>query len=175
MSSGFITNMLNPNPDTGIDFVLNVETTFLVDVPVTTQAMITPSFATTLPPQQTHVPTTTNVLTPALQDLPNFGSNLYNALVEAYETDKDILDTYGDIVAYKRCRDDHDNDEEPSAGSNRGSKRKRAGKELESTSAPKEKTSTTTVKSTKGSKSHNQSVFQSAQAEEPMHTANDFE
>ncbi|GKC26291.1 hypothetical protein Tco_1033585 [Tanacetum coccineum] len=66
--------MLNPNPDIGIDSILNVETTFLVDVPVTTQAMITPSFATTLPPQQTPVPTTTNVPIPALQDLPNFGS-----------------------------------------------------------------------------------------------------
>ncbi|GKC53014.1 hypothetical protein Tco_1075759, partial [Tanacetum coccineum] len=32
-----------------------------------------------------------------------------------------------------------DEDEEPSAGSNQGSKRRRAGKEPESTSAPKEK------------------------------------
>ncbi|GKC26292.1 hypothetical protein Tco_1033586 [Tanacetum coccineum] len=101
--------------------------------------------------------------------------NLYNALVEAYETDKDILDTYGDIVTYKRRQDDHDDDEEPSAGSNWGSKRRRAGKEPESTSAPKEKTSTTTGKSTKGSKSHHQSAGQSDQVEEPMHTADDIE
>ncbi|GKD45865.1 hypothetical protein Tco_1270510 [Tanacetum coccineum] len=44
--------------------------------------------------------------------------NLYNALVEAYEADKDILDTYGDTDAYKRRQDDHDDDEEPFAGSN---------------------------------------------------------
>ncbi|GJZ23826.1 hypothetical protein Tco_0561285 [Tanacetum coccineum] len=50
VSFGFISNMFNPNPDTGIDFVLNVETTFLVDVPVTTQAKIPPTSATTLPP-----------------------------------------------------------------------------------------------------------------------------
>ncbi|GJS35219.1 hypothetical protein Tco_0533601 [Tanacetum coccineum] len=37
MSSVFITNMLIPNPDTGIDSVLNVETTSLVDVPQTNQ------------------------------------------------------------------------------------------------------------------------------------------
>nr|GEZ43237.1 hypothetical protein [Tanacetum cinerariifolium] len=64
--------------------------------------------------------------------------NLYKALVEAYESDKIILDTYRDIVTLKRCRDDDaDKDEEPSAGSDRGSKRRREGKEPESTSAPK--------------------------------------
>ncbi|GJR83825.1 hypothetical protein Tco_0154610 [Tanacetum coccineum] len=68
-----------------------------------------------------------------------------------------------------------DKDEEPSAGSNRGSKRRRAGKEPESTSAPKEKTSKTTGKSTKGSKSHQKSADESAQAEEPMQTAKDLE
>ncbi|GJR20471.1 hypothetical protein Tco_0968998 [Tanacetum coccineum] len=64
-----------------------------------------------------------------------------------------------------------DENKEPFAGSNRGSKRRRAGKEPESTSAPKEKTSKTTGKSTEGSKSHHKS----AQAEEPMHTAEDLE
>nr|GEV31587.1 hypothetical protein [Tanacetum cinerariifolium] len=62
--------------------------------------------------------------------------NLYKALVEAYESDKIILDTYGDTVTLKRHRDDDaDKDEEPSAGPDRGSKRHREGKELESTSA----------------------------------------
>nr|GEX69101.1 hypothetical protein [Tanacetum cinerariifolium] len=61
--------------------------------------------------------------------------NLYKALVDAYECDKFILDTYGDIVTLKRRRDDADKDEEPFAGSDRGSKRRREGKELESTSA----------------------------------------
>nr|GEZ66715.1 hypothetical protein [Tanacetum cinerariifolium] len=79
--------------------------------------------------------------------------NLYKALVEAYKSDKIILDTYGDTVTLKRRRDDDANkDEEPSAGSDRGSKRRREGKELESTSAPKEKATRTTGKSTQGSK-----------------------
>nr|GEX91004.1 hypothetical protein [Tanacetum cinerariifolium] len=52
--------------------------------------------------------------------------NLYKALVKAYESDKIILDTYEDIVTMKRRRDDDaDKDEEPSAGSDRGSKRQR--------------------------------------------------
>ncbi|GKC22108.1 hypothetical protein Tco_1024258 [Tanacetum coccineum] len=101
--------------------------------------------------------------------------NLYKALVDAYESDKLILDTYGDTVSFKRRRDDEDKDEEPSAGSNRGSKRRRAGKEPESTSAPKEKTSKTIGKSTKGSKSHHESVDKSAQVEEPMHTTKELE
>nr|GEV08912.1 hypothetical protein [Tanacetum cinerariifolium] len=101
--------------------------------------------------------------------------NLYKALVDAYESNKLILDTYGDTITFKRRRDDEDNDEEPSAGSNHGSKRRRAGKEPESTSAPKEKTSKTTVKSTEGSKSHHMSANESVQAEEPMHTAKDLE
>nr|GEV16391.1 ribonuclease H-like domain-containing protein [Tanacetum cinerariifolium] len=47
-------------------------------------------------------------------------------------------------------RDDADKDEEPSAGSDRGSKRRREGKKPESTSAPKEKATKTTGKSTQG-------------------------
>nr|GEW79630.1 hypothetical protein [Tanacetum cinerariifolium] len=66
--------------------------------------------------------------------------NLYKALVEAYESDKIILDTYGETVMLKRRHDDNaDKDEEHSAGSGRGSKRRKEGKELESASAPKEK------------------------------------
>nr|GEY99081.1 hypothetical protein [Tanacetum cinerariifolium] len=44
--------------------------------------------------------------------------NLYKALVDAYECDKLILDTYRDKFTLKRCQDDKDKDEEPSAGSN---------------------------------------------------------
>ncbi|GKA21002.1 hypothetical protein Tco_0700991 [Tanacetum coccineum] len=96
-------------------------------------------------------------------------------MVEAYESDKLILDTYGDTVLFKRRRDDEDKDEEPSAGSNWGSKRRRAGKEPESTSTPKEKTPKSTGKSTEGSKSLRKSAGESAHAEEPIHTAKDLE
>nr|GEY99719.1 hypothetical protein [Tanacetum cinerariifolium] len=101
--------------------------------------------------------------------------NLYKAFFDAYKSDKLILDTYGDMVTFKRRRDDKDKDEEPSAGSKRGSKRRRAGKEPDSTSAPKEKPSKTTGKSTKGSKSHHKSAGESTQAEEPMYTTKDLE
>ncbi|GJU98332.1 hypothetical protein Tco_1327603 [Tanacetum coccineum] len=75
---------------------------------------------------------------------------LYKALVDAYETNKDILETYGDT-------------------------RRRARKEPESTSAPKEKTSKLTGKSKEGSKSHQKSTGKSAQAKEPIHADEDLE
>ncbi|GJS03693.1 hypothetical protein Tco_0320201 [Tanacetum coccineum] len=292
VSSDFISNMLNPNPDTGINSILNLntESTSLVDVPITTNVEIPPSSVTTLPQppipliqplQQTPVPTPTIVPSTSLQNLPTFGSlfkfedrvkaleddfsefkqtnlfakavsstpgivdtylankmnevvkeavqlqiekllneqlkaevltrssneaktsyvvaanlselelkkilidkmennksiersvqhkTLYKALVDAYETNKVILKTYGDTVTLKRRRDDEDEDEEPSTGSNRGSKRRRVGKKPDSTSAPKEKTSKSTSKSKEGSKSHQKSTDKSAQVEEPIHT-----
>ncbi|GKB87922.1 hypothetical protein Tco_0960194 [Tanacetum coccineum] len=305
VSSGFVSNMLNPSPDTGIDsiFNLNTESTSLVDVPVTTIADPPLLSATILPPpptplithlQQTPVPTPATVPSSSLQDLPNFGSlfgfdhrlktletnfsefkqtNQFAAadssipgIVDAYlankmhkavktavqlesdkirdeaqaenadfinklddnikkiikdqvkeqvkaqvskilpkiektvneqleaevltcssnesktshvvaanlselELKKILIDKMENTVSFKRCRDDEDKDEEPSAGSKRGSKRRRARKEPESTSAPKEKTSKTTGKSTEGSKSHHKS----AQVEEAMHIAEDLE
>ncbi|GKG44800.1 hypothetical protein Tco_0486238 [Tanacetum coccineum] len=75
-------------------------------------------------------------------------NNLYKALVDAYEADKALLETYDDIVTIKRRQDNVDDDQEPSTRIDRGSKRKRAGKEPESSSTPREKTSTTTGKST---------------------------
>nr|GEZ08195.1 hypothetical protein [Tanacetum cinerariifolium] len=54
--------------------------------------------------------------------------NLYKALVDAYEADKIILDSYGETVYLKRRRDDDDDqDEGPSTRSDRGSKRQREG------------------------------------------------
>nr|GEY39143.1 hypothetical protein [Tanacetum cinerariifolium] len=105
----------------------------------------------------------------------NEQKNLYKALVDAYKCDKLILDTYGDTVTLKRRRDDEDKDEEPSAGSNWGSKRRRAGKEPESTSAPKKMTSKTSGKSTEGFKSHHNTASESAPAKEIMQTTQDLE
>nr|GEV45503.1 hypothetical protein [Tanacetum cinerariifolium] len=79
--------------------------------------------------------------------------NLYKALVEAYEADKIILDTYGETVTLKRRRDDEsDKDEGPFAGSDRGSKRRR-----------------------EGSKSRQASASESAFAEEPVQTTSQIE
>nr|GEX04090.1 hypothetical protein [Tanacetum cinerariifolium] len=95
--------------------------------------------------------------------------------LELKKTLIDKMESNKYTATFKRRRDDKDKGEEPSAGSNWRSKRRRAGKEPESTSTPKEKTSKSTGKSTEGSKSHNKSASESAQAEEQMYTAKDFE
>nr|GFB82666.1 hypothetical protein [Tanacetum cinerariifolium] len=52
--------------------------------------------------------------------------NLYKALVNEYKSDKIILDTYEDTVTLKRRHDDDaDKDEEPFAGLDRTSKRRK--------------------------------------------------
>ncbi|GKB65570.1 hypothetical protein Tco_0921756 [Tanacetum coccineum] len=80
-------------------------------------------------------------------------NNLYNALVEAYNTKKDIISTYGDVVTISRGHGDEDKDEEPFAGSNRGIKRRRSSKETESTNEPTHKESRTTSSSRGASRS----------------------
>nr|GEY09866.1 hypothetical protein [Tanacetum cinerariifolium] len=102
--------------------------------------------------------------------------NLYKALVDAYESDKIILDTYGETVTLKRQRDDDaDKDEQPSAGPDRGSKRRREGKEPESASAPTETATRSACRSTQGSRSRQSSASESALAEEPMQTTSQME
>ncbi|GKD35720.1 hypothetical protein Tco_1251229 [Tanacetum coccineum] len=99
---------------------------------------------------------------------------LYKALVDRYEADKILLDTYGDTVTIKRPRDGADDDQEPSAGTDRGSKRRRSGKEPASTSAPSETTTRTAGKTTStGSKTQTaapefETGVQDEQAEEEV-------
>nr|GEY41754.1 hypothetical protein [Tanacetum cinerariifolium] len=65
-----------------------------------------------------------------------------------------------------RGRDDQDKDEDPSDGSNRGSKRRRSGKETESSKEPTHKESKSTCFSKGASKSQPKSSGKSAYAEE---------
>nr|GEV65668.1 hypothetical protein [Tanacetum cinerariifolium] len=96
-------------------------------------------------------------------------SNLYKALVDAYESDKIILDTYRETVTLKRRHDDdEDKDEEPSAGPDRGSKKHIEGKEPESASTPSKTATKSAGRSTTGSKSRQASASESAFAEEPL-------
>nr|GEZ30871.1 hypothetical protein [Tanacetum cinerariifolium] len=75
----------------------------------------------------------------------------------------------------KRRDDDADKDEEPSAGPDRGSKRRGEGKEPESASAPTETAIRRAARSTQGSRSRQASASESALAEEPMQTTSQME
>nr|GEX66805.1 hypothetical protein [Tanacetum cinerariifolium] len=106
----------------------------------------------------------------------NEQKNLYKALVDAYESNKIILDTYGETVTLKRRRnDDEDKDEEPFDGPDRGSKRRKEGKEPESASAPSEIATKSIGRSTTGSRSRQASTSESAFTEEPVQTTSQIE
>nr|GFA97295.1 hypothetical protein [Tanacetum cinerariifolium] len=97
--------------------------------------------------------------------------NLYKALVDAYEADKTILESYGDTVILKRRCGDDDDQEGPSAGSDWGSKRQREGREPESASTPSQPVTKSASRSTTGTQSRQMLASESAFAEEPVQTA----
>ncbi|GKB51188.1 hypothetical protein Tco_0901941 [Tanacetum coccineum] len=76
---------------------------------------------------------------------------LYDALVKSYKLDKDLFDSYGNTYSLKRDRDDKDKDEDPSAGSDRGLKKRKTSKDAEPTKGPNTKESKSS--SSKGTKS----------------------
>nr|GEW80572.1 hypothetical protein [Tanacetum cinerariifolium] len=119
----------------------------------------------------------TNSFAEAVSNIPNEQRNLYKALVDAYEADKTILDSYGETVILKRKRDDDDDDQDegPFAGSDRGSKRRIEDKEPESASAPLETATMSTCRSTTGSKSRQVSASESAFIEEPVQTTSQMD
>nr|GEZ96876.1 hypothetical protein [Tanacetum cinerariifolium] len=96
--------------------------------------------------------------------------NLYNALVDSYNSDKDIITSYGDVVLLKIGRDDQDKDEDPFAGSDRRTKIRKSSKDAESSkySRYKEKKSSSTSKD--ASQSQHKSSEKCVHAEEPSHT-----
>ncbi|GJT68377.1 hypothetical protein Tco_1019857 [Tanacetum coccineum] len=102
-------------------------------------------------------------------------SHAVAANLSELELKKILIDKMEANNSINRPRDGADDDQEPSAGTDRGSKRRRSGKEPESTSAPREKTTTTAGKTTTGSKTHKQSASQSAPVEETMQSTDVFE
>ncbi|GJV01508.1 hypothetical protein Tco_1335077 [Tanacetum coccineum] len=105
-------------------------------------------------------------------DKADYKKKLYDALVESYNTDKDLFDSYGEVFSLKRSRDE-DKDRDPSAGSDRGKKRRKSSKDADSSrdSRSKEKKSSSTSKDV--SQSQHKSSGKSAHAEEPSHTVED--
>ncbi|GJS75799.1 hypothetical protein Tco_0725680 [Tanacetum coccineum] len=77
------------------------------------------------------------------------------ASLSEFEMKKILIDKMETNKSIDRGRDDQDKDEDPSVGSNRGSKRRRSGKEAESSKEPTHKES----KSTSSSKEHSHQEF----------------
>ncbi|GKE25510.1 hypothetical protein Tco_1440894 [Tanacetum coccineum] len=100
--------------------------------------------------------------------------NLYRALLKEYNSDKDLLSSYGEVVTLKRGRDAQDKDEEPSAGSNRRLKQQRSSKE-ESSKEETQKESKSTSASKGTTRSPPKSSCKSVQEEEHDPRVDDLE
>nr|GEZ31589.1 hypothetical protein [Tanacetum cinerariifolium] len=187
--SSFVTSMLNPTNDVGVESIFTTASSSITTNPfadaVSAILGIVHQFMTQ---QMTEaVREAVQIQTDRLQDslqrendefLRNIDENMKKiikgqvknqALVEAYEADKAILDTYGDSTILKRRRED-DDQEGPSAGLNRGSKRQKEGGEHATASNPSETATEGSGRSTTGSQSRQQSASESAFAEEPVQT-----
>ncbi|GKF00796.1 hypothetical protein Tco_0027719, partial [Tanacetum coccineum] len=69
----------------------------------------------------------------------DYKRELYDALVKSYNTDKDLFDIYGNVFTLKKGQDEKDKDQDPSVGSDRGTKRRKSSKEAESPKDPRSK------------------------------------
>nr|GEX76081.1 hypothetical protein [Tanacetum cinerariifolium] len=103
----------------------------------------------------------------------DYKRKLYDALVESYNTNKDLFNTYGEVFTLKMSRDDKDKDQDLSARSDRGTKRRKSSKEAESQNDSRSKEGKSSSSSKDTSCSHHKSSGKSAHAEEPSHTVDD--
>nr|GEV27436.1 hypothetical protein [Tanacetum cinerariifolium] len=159
VSSKFVTSMLNPTSDAGMESIFATASSPVAPLQTSTTRMTPSTIATITIISHEPIPPT-RIPSDVLQNLTTFNSVFRfedrlksleanfleyiqtNSFAEAvsnilaYEADKIIIDTYEERVIQKRRRDDDDDQGEgPSAGSDRGSKRQREGKEPESASA----------------------------------------
>nr|GFA58574.1 hypothetical protein [Tanacetum cinerariifolium] len=191
--SSFVTIMLNPTSDVGVELIFMTASSPIVSLQTPTPIMtrIEESVNATLEAEvltrSSHSSRTSYAIAAYLSEMElkkiliekmegnksiqrsDEQRNLYKALVEAYDADKAILDTYGDSTILKRRRED-DDQEGPSAGSNRGSKRQKEGGEHASASTPSEKATEGVGRSTTGFQSRQMSASESAFAKEPVQT-----
>nr|GFB45521.1 hypothetical protein [Tanacetum cinerariifolium] len=171
----FVTSLLNPIIDLGMESICTTGSSSVTPIPSPKSTMTPFIITTTTTASQPPIPPTP-IPSDILQTLPTFASrsdeqrNLYKALVEAYNADKTILDSYGESAILKRRREDDDDQEGPSIGSDRGSKRRREGGAHASASTPSEPATTSVGRSTTGTQSRNMSASDFAFAEEPVQT-----
>ncbi|GJZ53631.1 hypothetical protein Tco_0608516 [Tanacetum coccineum] len=105
-------------------------------------------------------------------DKADYKKKLYDALVESYNTEKDLFDSYGEVFSLKRSRD-KDKDRDLFAGSDRGKKRRKSSKDTESSRDSRSKEKKSSITSKEASQSQHKSSSKSVHAEEPSHTGED--
>ncbi|GJT69165.1 hypothetical protein Tco_1028451 [Tanacetum coccineum] len=71
----------------------------------------------------------------------SFTKNLYDALIQSYQLNKDLFDSYGKAYSLKRSHEDKDKDEDPSVGPDQRLKKKKTSKDAEPSRGSKSKES----------------------------------
>ncbi|GJT96591.1 reverse transcriptase domain-containing protein [Tanacetum coccineum] len=89
----------------------------------------------------------------------------YDGLIKSYDLNKSLLSTYCNVYSLKQDQNHKDKDGDPSAGSDRGLKKRKTKKDAEPTKGPKAKESK--YGSSKGTKYQPKSSGKSVQSEEP--------
>nr|GEW38834.1 hypothetical protein [Tanacetum cinerariifolium] len=97
----------------------------------------------------------------------------YDGLIKSYDLDKSIFSTYDKVYSLKRSQKEKDKDEDPSAGSDRGLKKRMTRKDAKSTLGLK--TKELASGSSKGAKSQSKSFRKSVQSEELEFKVVDFD
>nr|GEW98459.1 hypothetical protein [Tanacetum cinerariifolium] len=154
VSSQFVTSMLNPTLDVGMESIF--ETTSQMGAQTPTSRM------------NEGVQVAVQLQSDKLREEAQKETDEFLKTID--ENMQNIIKEQVKEQVKRRRDDDADKDEEPSAGPDRGSKRRREGKEHESASAPTETATRSANRSTQGTRSRQTSVSESATAEEPMQT-----
>nr|GFB76010.1 hypothetical protein [Tanacetum cinerariifolium]GFB76922.1 hypothetical protein [Tanacetum cinerariifolium] len=172
----------------GVESIFTTASSPIVSLQTPTPIMTPSTIATITTSSDAPIPPTT-IPSIILENLPTFNSvfrfdkrlrslettfseyRQTNPFVDAVSAipDKTILDTYGESTILKRRQED-DDQEGPSAGSDRGCKRRREGGEHASSSTPSETATGSAGRSTTGSHSRQLSASESVFAEEPVQT-----
>nr|GFA23321.1 hypothetical protein [Tanacetum cinerariifolium] len=199
LTSSFVTSLLNSIIDPGMESIFTTGSSSVTPIP-SPKSIMTPSIITTTttasqPPIPSDIfptfPTFVWVfrfedrvksLEINFSNIPSIVHQYMHqqmpeaALVDAYEADKTILESYRETAILKRrSEDDDDDQEEPSVGSDRGSKRRREGGEHASASTPSEPAPRSASRSTTGTQSRQMSTSEFASAEEPVQTTYQIE
>ncbi|GJR41282.1 hypothetical protein Tco_1216966 [Tanacetum coccineum] len=202
----FVSNMLNPNQDTGVDAIFgqHAEATALIDIPTKNVQDNVRRTQTnkSIWPEALSVHSSPGIVTSTVANKLQQGESIdvrptelvneqleFEVLVRSSKeakTSHAVAANLSELELKKILIDKM----EANNSINRsdiqrqlykalvdapGSKRRRSGKEPESTSAPSEKTTTIAGKTTTGSKNHKQSARQSALVEETMQSTDVFE
>nr|GEZ39067.1 hypothetical protein [Tanacetum cinerariifolium] len=130
VSSQFVTSMLNPTSDAGMESIFATASSTVAPLQTSTPIMTPSTIATITTTSHAPIPSTT-ISREVLQNLPTFDS-----VFHFEDRLKSLESNFSEYIQTNLFGEAVSNIPGPSAGSDRGSKRRREGKEPKSASAP---------------------------------------